>query len=584
MALSKDFMEIILPEDLESAKIGIFTLPERKSRWFKTGEDAGQYAEAMSGKQNVYFTLAAYKSGIKSGRGTEKDTVGLLAVGIDIDLADPLHSKENLPKSETEIMEVIREATPGMLPTVTINSGHGIQVFYCFKEPWLFEDPGERVQAKQLCADIRNNYLHHLAKRGYTLDSTFDLARVMRVAGTLNIKDPNNPKEVKILEESGMRYNPDDFEQIIITEGRKTIDDIVQSKPGSEFNLKLDSTATPPTEKMEAMLDDSNFLALWTKSLDKKIEAECDKAGREKDASLSVYDYRLCTEAVKYGWSPQEMANLIIAFRNKHAKKPEDLHKALRVNYIERTIRKARGQVTQAEQLHQVTSVADAAKSIEKNERAGQPVDEKRRDKVRAECLAKVSEYIGDQVKSLRKYMSEPPVYEFLLEEGNVIRIGTSKELLNQNHVRNKVFDALAHVPKGLKKDNWEALCTLFGFIQEELETAPETRESDRMEEWINDYIYSLTMYDSGDESFVNDKGPFTDEDGKTYIFGNQLRDYIITTKSERMGSKDFGLTMRRLGCKAVRKNFVKRDGQRTTAMVYEVTPVTQRISEGLVN
>lgn len=59
------------------------------------------------------------------------------------------------------------------------------------------------------------------------------------------------------------------------------------------------------------------------------------------DKSLSTYDASLATYAAKYGWTDQEIANLIIAFRHKHGD-ANDQKKALRVDYIERTIAGAR--------------------------------------------------------------------------------------------------------------------------------------------------------------------------------------------------------------------------------------------------
>jgi hypothetical protein len=57
------------------------------------------------------------------------------------------------------------------------------------------------------------------------------------------------------------------------------------------------------------------------------------------DPSQSGYDLSLATLAVLQGWSDQEIANLIIAARRQHGQQPE---KALRYDYIRRTLQKAR--------------------------------------------------------------------------------------------------------------------------------------------------------------------------------------------------------------------------------------------------
>lgn len=46
-----------------------------------------------------------------------------------------------------------------------------------------------------------------------------DLARILRIPGTLNHKDPASPQEVTVLSVSGRRYNLSDFEEFLDREG-----------------------------------------------------------------------------------------------------------------------------------------------------------------------------------------------------------------------------------------------------------------------------------------------------------------------------------------------------------------------------
>ena len=47
---------------------------------------------------------------------------------------------------------------------------------------------------------------------GWDVDSTFDLARVLRLPGTYNRKVPDDPKPVEIIEaHEDRRYNPSDL-------------------------------------------------------------------------------------------------------------------------------------------------------------------------------------------------------------------------------------------------------------------------------------------------------------------------------------------------------------------------------------
>jgi len=93
-------------------------------------------------------------------------------------------------------------------------------------------------------------------------------------------------------------------------------------------DLKLDADAEPPQDKMEKLLDKPEFRKVWGKEVALK--------------SLSDYDWQLASIACKNGWKDQEIANLIIAFRRTHGEKDADRKKALRADYIARTIKRAR--------------------------------------------------------------------------------------------------------------------------------------------------------------------------------------------------------------------------------------------------
>ena len=571
----QDFLSTILPGDLEDGRISIFKLPEAQGSFFTNAEDAAAYAAKYSGKSNIYFSLSAFSEDALK-RGTEKDTTALIAVGIDIDLKSPFHQADNLPETEAEALEFVELALPGMRPTIITNSGNGIQCFYIFKEPWCFEEDSDRVEAKQLCADIRHNYQYHMAKKGYKIDATFDLARIMRVGGTMNIKDPDNHKEVKIIEKSGRYYNPKSFEDMIIKENRKTIHSIVQAMNGEEYNLTLDPNAVPPKAKMVGFLEDSDARDLWEKAIDKRLKARTKENGDEGDSSLSLYDYRLCCKAVRDDWTPQEISNLIIAFRRKHAQKPADIHKSLRMSYHIRTIKNAFASYEKILDDSEMKQLSMEVQVLERKKKAGEYVDPKEEKKVNKKVEDKASAFFGLKFKKLRKYLSDPPEYELVFSEGTTIKIGEAKYLLNQANLRSKAFDITGIWPQTMKKGGFEILINFLGKEEnmEKVETSSDTRERDRMIEWIRDYVQSYTIDPDLNSSFEGGQTPFSDK-GRIYIFGSRFRNYIATEKQEKIGPKQFGLLMRRCGCDNIAKHFVRsKDGSRTTATVYDVTRV----------
>jgi hypothetical protein len=93
-------------------------------------------------------------------------------------------------------------------------------------------------------------------------------------------------------------------------------------------DLTLKSSAEPPKDRMEDLRQKKNFLKLW-------------EYKREDLKSLSDYDIALAGIAARDNWTDQEIADLIIAFRRKNGTE-KDLKKALRQDYIKRTIARVR--------------------------------------------------------------------------------------------------------------------------------------------------------------------------------------------------------------------------------------------------
>lgn len=108
-------------------------------------------------------------------------------------------------------------------------------------------------------------------------------------------------------------------------EWAQSVDD-TEAEPVDE--LVLDRVAVPPADKLETLLEDDDFKKTWNHD-------------RPDFSSMSEYDQSLTSRAKRAGWSDQEIANLIIAFRRKHGDS-KDQKKALRKDYVPRTIAKAK--------------------------------------------------------------------------------------------------------------------------------------------------------------------------------------------------------------------------------------------------
>jgi hypothetical protein len=130
-----------------------------------------------------YFGVALRKPGLASDqRGTVGDCVALPGLFLDIDLDDgsSAHAAMNLPKSDDDAIEILSVLPE---PTLIVDSGHGWHVY------WLFNAlaPVTDLLAAQSEA-FQRKAIEHARSKGWHLDYTGNLDRVLRVPGTINTK------------------------------------------------------------------------------------------------------------------------------------------------------------------------------------------------------------------------------------------------------------------------------------------------------------------------------------------------------------------------------------------------------------
>lgn len=79
-------------------------------------------------------------------------------------------------------------ATMTLPPTLILHSGGGFQAWWLFVEPWVFGSDEERERAAALVKRWQSLLRIRAAEKKWELDSTHDLARVLRPTGTWDWK------------------------------------------------------------------------------------------------------------------------------------------------------------------------------------------------------------------------------------------------------------------------------------------------------------------------------------------------------------------------------------------------------------
>ena len=307
--------------------------PPSTSLWYPTFERVNQDLDHYTAT-NIYTGVALAPSGPRrpGQRVLASQTTAIAGLWADLDYGTVGHKKTNYPPTIQHALDIIDNFR--FAPTVIINSGHGLQPWWLFDNPWVFRDDTDRALAQRLARWWHQHMLDTLSENGWTLDPTHDLSRVLRLPGTTNHKE--DPVPVILLPHSGPRYGrdefvdlvPDDFQSApLLTPPAGPNASRPPGLPDSSGPYVLNPNAEPPSIKLTTLLQfNTKFKRSWEGNRPDLY-----------DQTASSYDFSLASIALDSGWTEQETIDLLIAWRRA---RNHDLK--LRQDYYDITIRKAK--------------------------------------------------------------------------------------------------------------------------------------------------------------------------------------------------------------------------------------------------
>jgi P4 family phage/plasmid primase-like protien len=180
---------------------------DKRTTWFQLPAQIEE-AAAFEYPGDIYFGVGL--GGERRGGRLTADLVTTIpGIWMDVDLAT--EQRPNLPKTTEDCAGLFP-----VQPTIIVHSGSGLHCYWLFREPW--DITTERKQAADLLAGFQSTVRAAATAKGWHLDSTHDLARILRLPGTKNYKtDPPTP--VRVICSDGPRYNQDDLDQFTATSG-----------------------------------------------------------------------------------------------------------------------------------------------------------------------------------------------------------------------------------------------------------------------------------------------------------------------------------------------------------------------------
>lgn len=156
-------------------------------------------------------------------RGTAEDSVAMLALWADIDIDGPGHKHDpgryegrKLPPGEEEARGLVSHLPE---PSAWVRSGGGLYPFWLPAKPWILE---ECPDLAELSADLQESIGAEAIEQGYHYGTGVgDVARILRIPGTVNRKVPGDLRMCEIEWGGGPRYSYEELRAAIPVGSRR---------------------------------------------------------------------------------------------------------------------------------------------------------------------------------------------------------------------------------------------------------------------------------------------------------------------------------------------------------------------------
>lgn len=196
--------------DVSSGRLGLSVIKTNRQwgrsahfQWLRFGAAwADQQDQAKP--QGIYFRVTMLPpEGIKGGRGVEADSHALAFLWADVDYGTIGHKPPpgaTLPPDEDAAHKIISKLPT---PSLIVHSGGGLYPIWVYERP-IFLTEAKRAEARARSQRWQNLIAAHAAKLGWHYGSGVgDLARVLRLPGSINRKVPEIERPCRVIATSG---------------------------------------------------------------------------------------------------------------------------------------------------------------------------------------------------------------------------------------------------------------------------------------------------------------------------------------------------------------------------------------------
>ncbi len=588
----RNFLDLLWQYKPEEHFVLIWTLQDKRSHWFRNLEAAGQFVEATTASMDVYVGIGLSKDDYGFARRCKSEEVsGVCGLATDLDLKSEAHGNKPLPTSLADALSILPTDMP---PTIIVFTGNGAHAWWLFKEPYIFENDEDRASFARLVARWHTLLRARSAARGWVYDRLSDLARVLRIAGTRNRKDPAHLKDVVVHSQTDRFYNLSDFEEYL--DDAQVPDPEEEERAAREWRerfadkpLVVNPNATIPQEMLDAWMDPNKvdprdamrFRNTWNR-----------QRHDLKDQTQSGYDLALACFGMDAGLSEQQIVDLICHHRKAHNLKARN-----RLDYYQRTIAKAEkktggGKAPILASMESITPLATTGLAAPQGapvapesqkgtdtttpspDAPAAPPDQNQDEVRRLAACKRVSESIGIQILRLVQITGKESQYRMELADGQKVEFANVNKFLSQECVASAIADKLRKVMPKIKPKQWEALKQV---MLDGLTVVEGTEEM----EWEGAARMYLQHYLAETDFIPNIEGQRLQDQRKPMVIGGQItvcashvQTYVNKTTFQNLSVKAVAGMLSALGAESIRVRGPKfKDQSRWVLPVNEFDP-----------
>jgi rubredoxin len=207
------------------------------SKWLPKGEISETDWDEVINHNKTHHIYFGVNPRPLSKEKKEKDVQSIVCLWTDVDGKDFADSKDAAYKSIGEFP---------LPPSIIVDSGHGYHCYWLLSEPFPVVSEDARLIFKQVLSGV-------IKKLGADKSKT-PICSLLRLPGTLNIKD-DEPLECRIINmEADLFYKLEDFADSIDTEYREPAIDVDEAPPvfGKKRFIVTQGDPTAPDEERKA--------------------------------------------------------------------------------------------------------------------------------------------------------------------------------------------------------------------------------------------------------------------------------------------------------------------------------------------